>query len=404
MLPRRLAFLPLIIGALYTTFSSQILIGPFHFSAIRILIGVGFLRVSLRREKVIGNFNVLDKLIIISALWALISSFMYVDFSEALQFRLGFVYNTCGAYFLFRIFCQSIEDLYEIILILAIAVIPVAAEMIYEQIAGKNIFYLLDGLEISAAIREGKIRSQGPFNHAIIAGSVGAVFMPLILASWHKMPKLSALGLIACLIMVVTCGSSGPVISASAGIGAVVIFWFRSKIKVFKYLVIFGYILANIVMNAPAYYLLAKMDIIGGSTGWHRARLIESALEHLNEWWLVGTDYTRHWMPTGVYFSSKHADITNHFLWLGVMAGLPIVLMTLYAFLVAFRFIGKIVMQYEKYNYPKEHIFMIWAVGASLFAHTVTCIGVAYYDQSFIFLYMILAVVGSMHNVIDNYA
>jgi len=31
-----------------------------------------------------------------------------------------------------------------------------------------------------------------------------------------------------------------------------------------------------------------KIDLTGSSTGWHRAELIDSALRHFNEWWLVG--------------------------------------------------------------------------------------------------------------------
>ena len=85
----------------------------------------------------------------------------------------------------------------------------------------------------------------------------------------------------------------------------------------------FDTILLDLVMKAPAYYIIARADIIGGSTGWHRAALIDSAIRHLNEWWLIGTDYTRNWMVTGVSWSADNTDITNHYLYLGVLGGLP---------------------------------------------------------------------------------
>ena len=40
--------------------------------------------------------------------------------------------------------------------------------------------------------------------------------------------------------------------------------------------------------------------------------------------------------------------------------------------------------------------FVIWSLGASLFAHAVTCIAVAYFDQSVLFLYVNLAAIGSL--------
>lgn len=39
--------------------------------------------------------------------------------------------------------------------------------------------------------------------------------------------------------------------------------------------------------------------------------------------------------------------------------------------------------------------FLIWSLGASLFAHATTCISVSYFDQSVAFLYLTLAAVGS---------
>ncbi len=40
--------------------------------------------------------------------------------------------------------------------------------------------------------------------------------------------------------------------------------------------------------------------------------------------------------------------------------------------------------------------FLPWAIGSSLFANAATCISVSYFDQSFLFLYLTLAVIGSM--------
>ena len=51
------------------------------------------------------------------------------------------------------------------------------------------------------------------------------------------------------------------------------------------------YVLLDLVMNRPAYFLIADIDLMGGSTSWYRAELIHSTIAHIDEWWLIGTDY-----------------------------------------------------------------------------------------------------------------
>jgi hypothetical protein len=157
-----------------------------------------------------------------------------------------------------------------------------------------------------------------------------------------------------------------------------------------------GYIALDVVMKDPAYFLIARIDLAGGSTGWYRARLIESAFEHLNEWWLAGTDYTRHWMHVAVTWSPNHTDITNHYLQMGVTGGLPLILLFIAILVKGFSFVGQTLR--KPGDLPQENLFIIWAFGASLFAHASTFISVSYFDQSFVFLYLTLAAIGSVQS------
>jgi hypothetical protein len=157
---------------------------------------------------------------------------------------------------------------------------------------------------------------------------------------------------------------------------------------------VLAYIGLDIIMNDPAYYIIARADIIGGSAGWHRARLIESAIEHLSEWWLAGTDYTRHWMPTGVPWSEDHTDITNHYLKMGVIGGLPLMILFIVVLAEGFSYVGK--TWRHAVGLPSAFQFMVWSLGASLFSQAATLISVSYFDQSFVFLYLTLAAIGSV--------
>jgi hypothetical protein len=394
LLPRRWAPLPLIAGACFMTLGQGIEIGPFSFTVIRLLIAVGVLRVLLRAERLVKGLNGLDWTIVLWSLSALVSCVFHTDQVGALISRLGLVYNCAGIYFLLRIFCVSVDDLVSLCRATAFLLAFVAAEMIYEHRADYNLFSVFGGVSAVPEFRAGKIRASGPFAHSILAGTVGAVTLPLMVGMWRYYRTTSLLGILVCLSIIVSSSSSGPIMSSLFGIAALLLWPYRRQGKRFRWGAITVYLLLLLFMNAPPYYLLARIDIVGGSTGWYRARLIESAFEHLDEWWLGGTDVTRHWMPTlSVNWKENKADITNHYLSMGVTGGLPLMLCFIASISKGFAFVGREMR--EEVDLPPRHRFMVWALGSSLFAHSATCISVSYFDQSFVFLYLTLAAIGS---------
>jgi len=368
-------------------------LGPFSFTILRMLLAVGFVRVIVRGEWQAGGMNGLDRLMLAWALWILTSSLFHKNPSAALVYRLGLVYDICGIYFLTRAFCQSLDDMVGLCRMTAILLMPVAVEMVYEKFASYNLFSFFGGVSPIPYIRNGEIRANGPFAHAILAGTVGAVCLPLIIGIWRQNRKTAVTGIVACLAMVFACSSSGPILSVLAAIGAMFMWRYRHNIWLIRWLAVFCYMGLVLVMKDPAYYIIAHIDLTGSSTGWHRAYLIEMAFKHLNEWWLAGTDYTRHWMPSGVTWSPDHTDITNYYLKMGVIGGLPLMLLFIAILVKGFSFIGQALRQSP--DLLPESRFILWALGSSLFAHAVTGIGVSYFDQSFIFLYLTLGAIGS---------
>lgn len=385
-IPRKYAVLPLLLGVCYMTQSQAIQIGPFSFPVLRLLILVGFIRLVARGEWRGLALNRLDRLFCVWAVWALLSAIGRSDPGEALVFRLGVVYNYVGLYLLFRAFLKSFGDLAASGVLTAVLLIPVSAEMVHETLTGRNLFSYLGGVPATPAVRNGEYRAQGPFRHSILAGTVGGVMFPWMVGLATMGQRAGILGAGACVIMVLASRSSGPAGSLGASILALVIWRWRRHLGRIRQAAVIGYIALDLVMKAPAYYLIARVDIAGGSTGWHRARLIESAIQHLDEWWLVGTDYTRHWMPTGVSWSPDHTDITNHYIKMGVWAGLPLLVLFVLILRQGFRNIGT-----DTVSPNDRQAFFAWSVGASLFSHAVSCIGVSYFDQSFLFLCLVLA-------------
>jgi hypothetical protein len=393
-LPRSWASLPLLIGACYMTLGQGVEIGPFSFTVIRMLVVVGIIRVTVRGERLANGLISLDWYLMVWALLMVLSGLFHEDPSSALVYRLGAVFNACGIYFLIRIFCQSYDDVIRLCIFTAIILFPVAIEMMYEKLTVNNMFSILGGIPSTPAIRVGKIRAQGPFAHAILAGTVGAVSLPIVIGIWSISRRKAIIGIVACVIMIFSSSSSGPLMSGLMALGAMYMWRFRKYMRLFRWTAFLGYLGLDLVMKAPAYYLLGRVDLTGGSTGWHRARLIEASLIHLNEWWFAGTDYTRHWMPTGVHWSEKHTDITNHYLSQGIFGGLPVLLLFIAILVKGFSAVG--VLMQDDSGLDSKLKFLIWGLGGSLFVHTASMIGISYFDQSVIFLYTTLASIGSL--------
>jgi hypothetical protein len=391
LVSRRWAPLPLLVGTCYIPAYLSIDLGPLHFTAVRVLVAFGMVRILARQERPTGGINKVDAAIIAWAVWMIVSGFFHKEPMATFIFRLGLVYDACGIYALIRCFCRNLEDIYAFCQLTAIFLAPLAMEMLFEKLTVHNYFSVLGGGE-TPIIREGKVRANGPFGHPILAGTAGAVCLPMMIGLWRLNRTTSVIGILGCFAIIFSSASSGPILSAVAGLFALYMWRYRHLVSLFQRLIIPGYIALDLYMKDPAYYIIARIDLAGGSTSWYRCRLIESAIEHISEWWLVGTDYTRHWMWVVVSWSSDHTDITSHYIQMGVLGGLPLLVLFIIVLAMGFKGVTK-ALEYE-YENPKFR-FLLWAFGASLFAHTATFVSVSYFDQSFVFLYLTLAVISS---------
>ncbi|MCK9623050.1 MAG: O-antigen ligase family protein [Methylobacter sp.] len=376
------------------TLGQVITLGPIHLPPLRIFLAIGLVRVIIRGERLADQMNSLDWLMIIWGVWALLSSLFHKDPSGVLVNRLGLVYNGCGVYFLLRVICQTLDDVVRLCRITAILLIPLAIEMLFEKMTGHNLFSVLGGVSEISEVRNGRVRAQGPFAHSILAGTVGAVCLPLMIVLWQQRRKTAIAGIAACLLIIFASASSGPIMSALFAIGALLMWHWRQQMRLVRWFFVVGYIGLDIVMKVPAYYIISHIDLTGSSTSWHRAALIDTALKHISEWWFAGTDFTRHWMVSGVQWSKDHVDITNYYLRMGVDGGLPLMFLFIAILTKGFSFVGQALQQAAAL--PSSSQFMIWALGASLFSHAATFISVSYFDQTFVFLYLTLAAISGV--------
>lgn len=391
-LPRNWAPLSMLMGASYITLFQQLEIGPLHFPVGRVLIAIGLLRTQMRGERVKGGMNSLDRAMILWAMWSVCSLAFHTP--DVLVFRLGILYDALGTYYLFRVFIQSFEDMETVFKMVCVLLLPIAAEMLVEKFKGINLFSFI-GFGVTFVNRtNGHWRAQGAFGHAILAGNVGAVCLPMAVFLWRKQRKLALLGIGVTCAMVFASGSSGPVMTILAVVAGLALWRFRRYLGMLRWTVVFLVFCLSFMMKDPPYFLLARIDITGGSTGYFRAQLIRSAIEHLNEWWMAGTDYTRHWMPSGIPANGNHTDMTNYYLQMGVWGGLLLTLLFIWVLIVAFKRVGKC-LQVNK-NAPVDRQFLVWTLGSILFGHATTFVSISYFDQTVVFLYLVLACIGSL--------
>ena len=391
---RPTVIVPILAGTCLLTMGEALTIGTLHFPLFRFLILVAHVRLLLRSDWQDLKWNTVDTLMIIFSLWMMLSSFFHRSDGFGFITLSSYVFDVSGVYFIVRATLRSWNDLFPITKALAILLAIVAFEMVYEKATGKNLFSIFGRIQESVVIRGDKLRAQGPFLHPILAGTVGATSVALFATIWRKANYYAKIGTCAGLSMTIASASSGPLI-ALFFVTLALFFWrFRRFVSLIKWLLLSGYLLAEIVMPGPAYYIMARVDLTGNSDGWHRARLIEVAFSKLGDWWLWGADYTRDWMPSGVPWSANHTDITNYFLHWGVMGGLTPMLSIITVTVLGFKYIGQF-MRRSDYN-SNDNTFKAWCLGACLTGHVVTCFSVAYFDQSLVFIWLTIGCAASI--------
>lgn len=400
LLPRRFALLPLIVTACYLTMSQFLIVVGLQFSILRIIIFFYFIRLVIRSDVKLLHFNILDKVILLWVISNVLIYYLYDFILADLINRLGFAYNVLGLYFVMRAFINDIDDCYLILKSLAIILIPLALMMAVERVTMINSFSILGGVPQYTHIRGGKIRAYGPFGNSILAGIMAASSMPLLVSLWftHTISKtLIISGVAAAFFIIIASNSSGPILVLATGVIGLLMWQVRDYMSMVKYTILFLLVTAHFVMEAPVWYLIAKAAKLMGGAGWYRAELIDQAIRHFDEWWIAGTRYTIHWMPTGLDINPDMADIANFYIRQAVDGGLLTLVMFVIVIVTGFKCIGTALIM-KQYQALSLNMF-VWSLGAALLSHTIAYLNVSYFDQTMVFWYLLLAMIAKIEEL-----
>ncbi len=392
---RRWAILPMLIIACFISSVQKIAIFGLDFNLLRTMVVFGGCRLFLKKEYLSVIWKPLDTAIV---LWTLSSMLILTvqqgDFSTFIN-RLGFAFDVFGMYFLFRCLIQNWQDVDTVIFSALLISIPVAAAFLLENMTGRNIFSVFGGVDEITHIREGRLRCQGAFSHAILAGCFWASLMPLFAARWWKSAKdhiWAITGLFTSSLIIICCASSTPVLAILSGIIGSAMFFVRRQMRMVRWGVILSLVALHMVMKAPVWHLIARISAVGGSGGYHRYRLIDQAINRFDEWALLGTKSTAHW-----FWGAQ--DVCNQYVLEGVQGGFLTLCLFVTVIAIAFREVG-FLWRSQTHN-PYRLVFS-WALGVGLFVHCMNFIGVSYFGQIWILWYLLLAMIGSLSSQVNR--
>lgn len=397
VLPKRYAMLPLL-GMISCMPSGQaVIVGPFHFYLIRLLILVGLMRIACRGELRWRRASNIDKAFLGWVILGLITGSILWGNLTGVVNRLGYAYDVSGIYFIFRALVPEQGDIFRIFRQLAYIAVPVSVAMIVEKSTGQNLFYVLGGVPQLDDVRDGIIRARAVFGAAILAGTFGATLLPYFVALWRGGGGVNRfvafLGLTAATAITITSGSSGPVMTYAAAVFALLLWRIRFRMRAVRWGIVLMLLGLQAVMKGPVWWAISHISIFSGNTAWYRSNLIDKFVTSFTDWWLVGTRNTEGWgtmLGTGNF---RGADITNMFIRVGVDGGLFTLIVFIIILVRCFRGIG---IAHRAAAANRESLatqFAIWALGAALFAHIVAFFDVNYFDQNLLTWALLIAMI-----------
>jgi len=308
----------ILVCASFIAVGQRIVVFSLDFNFPKLLILAGWIRVIAREEYSTFRWNRLD-----ICVFAWLASAMYcypvIHGSAGLIYKLGTTFDALGMYLLSRVLLCGMRTAISFIDGAAVISMVVAGVFAVEYSTAQNLFSVFGGVPEITVIREGRLRCQGAYSHPILAGCFWASLIPMLVGRIYAVRngrRKAVLGLIASLSIIFMCCSSTPIVGLMAATASFLIVPISAHLRLLRWTIVGSLLFLQMFMEKGVWHLLAKVSFVGGSTGWHRAHLIDQALAYWHEWILVGTDTYDHW---DVFAN----DITNQYILEAIRGGAP---------------------------------------------------------------------------------
>ena len=372
--PREKAIVPFLLACFSIPMGQVVVLAGIHFTVLRILIIAGLVRRAISAgptsdSKFPGGFNPVDRMVV---LWTvsgmIILSVQWMEM-QALIHNLGDFLDALGGYLVVRFLIPDAEAIRRTIKTLVAICVIQGCFMINEQISHVNVFGLLGGIPLAVTVRDGKIRSEGVMG-CISAGAFAGALIPLFiwLSRERKYRTLGCVGVAGATAMVFTSNSSTSVLALGASVLALAFWPLRKQMRLVRWGLILTLVTLHLVMKAPVWALIARVDLTGSSSGYHRYYLVDNCIRHFGDWWLLGYKYYNLW-------GWDMWDLCNQFVVQALVGGLLTLVAYILIFSRSFGAIGKARKQVEG---DRGQEWLLWCLGAALFSVVVAHFGINY--------------------------
>lgn len=387
-IPRKYFLVPYILAACFVPTDQRVIVMDLDFTVLRILVVAGVLRIFVRGEQRRIKWNKFDQMVFA---WVTCGAVVYVlqwmDAKSVIN-RLGVLFDVIGMYWLFRQKIRSWDDVKFVLTILAFGAVTLAPLVAFEWLTGRDPFIVLG--KVTTSVRSEWYRCQAAFPHAIMLGLFWATLVPVFIGLARAEPRKylywAATG--ASIFIICSTASTTPITVLFQVLLLVAAFRYRSYGRLAIYCLVGLAVGLQAVMNHPVWHLVTYMNIIGGSTGWHRYNLIDQAVRHLDQWALLGIRDTSSW-GWGL------GDVTNQYVLEGVRGGVVTLLLFMLLLIVAVKTVGR----YSLCSMSVKQQWLAWCICVSLLGHCLSFVGVSYFGQIMMLLYLNFAIVGFIYGV-----
>lgn len=378
----------------------RVSIGTIDISAGRIVVSVLLLR-CLCDQRIISKFtwSRLDTWVTLSMVVYVVVLCITLPLSYAIENRGGYLMDTWFAYIVARLIVTNKATIISVIKCVSIVLAPLAILGVIESISGRYLFRHMMSLSPWITERDwtleprwGLARAAGPIGCPIKFGCSLAIFLPLVywLRNQKRYWRVLAYPLSgAVLIGALSSMSGGPWIMIGVAIFCLAIESRKNWVKPLLIFFVLSCVFIQITSNRDFHHvIISYTNPLGGSAG-HRATLIDLAIEHFDEWWVIGyKGVDPGWGPR---LGMVHTDVTNKFILNGVLYGIIGVIVLC---LVLITSICSVVRLHKSTTDPELRSWA-WALGSWFVVVIAGFMSVNFGGQLESLFYIILGMLGS---------
>lgn len=374
--PREKAITPFLLAFFTIPIGQVVVLGGFHFTALRVLILSALARMVFRKRgseaRIPGGINGIDKMAILWSVTAVIALYLQFPQTEALVNGFGVLIDTLGGYLVVRYFVPDRQALRQVIGALAIVSAVLGICMINEQLTHRNVFGLLAGASGMPTIRDGHVRAGATLG-CLYAGAFAGVLIPQFLWLWSLRSSrlVAAAGLAGATAMVITSYSSTSWMALMGSIIGLAFWPLRRQMRWIRWGLVTCLVGLHLAMKAPVWALIARIDLTGSSSSWQRYMLVDMTIRNFGKWWLIGT-------PDYVNWGWDSWDLCNQFVAVALTGGLLTLIFYITIFSRSFGAIGNL---RKRRAVDRQQEWLLWCLGSSLFATVIAHFGINYMAQ-----------------------